>query len=270
MTRILSLLIILLTATAAVDPERYFALMGEADEAIAQEEWTEAENKLLEAMRLEPANPLNVLLLSNLGMVRFYSGRDSLALATLNDAHNMVPTSVTVLKNRAKVLAATGHEREAYDDYTTILELDSAAVEPRMRHGMIAMRLGDLTTAEADFNELMRQAPESREANLGMASWLTANGRHKEAIPHFTQLIKLEPSADYYASRAACYLMEEDLMAASDDIAAGLQLDPADGELYLYRAVLNKMRFRPDDAKADARRAIELGENPARVHALTD
>ncbi len=53
--------------------------------------------------------------------------------------------------------------------------------------------------------------------------------------------------------------MLDQLSEASDDIARGLELDPEDGELYLYRAALNKMRYRVADARADAERARQLG-----------
>ncbi len=65
-----------------------------------------------------------------------------------------------------------------------------------------------------------------------------------------------------------CYLYTDDPAAAADDIAHGIELDPTDGELYLYRAVLNKMRYRPDDAKADAEKAVKFGVNPALAKAL--
>ena len=47
-------------------------------------------------------------------------------------------------------------------------------------------------------------------------------------------------------------------------------MTPDDGELYLYRAALNKMRYRPDDAKADALKAIELGVDKKRAAQFLD
>ena len=102
----------------------YFKKIDEADKACAEGLWHEAENALVEALRAEPANPSNVLLISNLGIIRFNMGQDSLAIATLNDAHSMAPASVTILSNRAKVLAANGYDEEAYLDYSRIIELD--------------------------------------------------------------------------------------------------------------------------------------------------
>ncbi len=53
--------------------------------------------------------------------------------------------------------------------------------------------------------------------------------------------------------------MTDNINDASQDIAEGLRINPLEGELYLYRAMLNKMRYRAADAKADAERAIQLG-----------
>jgi Tfp pilus assembly protein PilF len=66
----------------------------------------------------------------------------------------------------------------------------------------------------------------------------------------------------------AIYLQINDIALAAEDIANGLSLDPTDPELYIYRAMLNKMRYRPDDAKADAETAIKFGADPERIKKL--
>lgn len=243
----------------AQDTGRYFDLMGEADKAIANGQWSEAEEKLLEALRSQPANPSNILLMSNLGMVQYHAGRYDEAIATLNDAHYMAPASVTVLLNRARVLAETGHIEDAYRDYGTIMKLDTTLVEPCFYHAMIALDSGDSATTAADITR-MKQIDEShRLTSLAEATMLISTGKYADAIPPLSRVIEKEPAAEYYASRALCRLMTSQLGDAADDIASGIELDPLNGELYLYRAMLNKMRYRPDDARKDADRAIELG-----------
>ncbi|MDE5982828.1 MAG: hypothetical protein K2G92_06920, partial [Duncaniella sp.] len=68
-----TLLIIFLLATAPfsimAQSSSYTDLVGDADKAIAAGKWDEAEQLLVKAMRLEPANPFNVLLMSNVGMM---------------------------------------------------------------------------------------------------------------------------------------------------------------------------------------------------------
>ncbi|MCM1348417.1 MAG: tetratricopeptide repeat protein [Firmicutes bacterium] len=246
----------------------YVQLVEDADKAIADMKWTDAIDLLDRAMRLDPANPSNVLLLSNKGMLQYYNGADSASLETLTIAHNIAPASVTVLQNRAKVFTSAGRLGEALADYSTIISLDSTLVEPWFYRAMINFRAGKQAEALADINEMKRRFPESSSTTLAEATYLTFTGQFNEAIPLLSKIIEEKPTAADYSSRALCYLMTGQLPEASDDIAHGLELDPTDGELYLYRALLNKMRYRPDDAKADAEKARLYGVSSERVKAL--
>lgn len=247
---------------------KYIQLVGRADSAITDARWKDAADLLNEAMRLEPANPSNVLLMSNLGMVQFYSGNDSLAIETLTTAHNIAPASVTVLQNRARVYTTTGRLKRALGDYSEILRLDSTLIEPRFYRAMLMFNSGDVATAEDDLQYLKRHYPTDPSTKLLDATVLTYTGRFKEAIPLLTEIIAGKPTAGDYSMRALCYLMTNQLQEASDDIQRGLEKDPVDGELYLYRALLNQMRYRPDDARADAALAVKHGVNSLRVKAL--
>lgn len=249
-------------------PQRYFDLMGESDAAIAEGRLAHADSCLTEAIAMQPGNPSNVLLMSNLGMVRFGMGSDSLALATLDAAHEMAPRSTVVLRNRARVLTAMGETARASADYELLMRLDSMAVTPRFYHGMIALRNGDLAVAADDFRRLRDIAPDTLETHVGLASLSMAAGDYADAERHYTAAMRKEVQPEYYAARALCRLMTDRLGEASDDIARGLELDPLDPSLYLYRAMLNKMRYRPDDAEFDGRRAVELGADPQQVESV--
>lgn len=247
------------------DHSEYLNYVGEADKAIEEERWYDAAAHLESAMRLEPGNPTNVLLMSNLGLVRLNAGEDSLALAILNDAHRIAPTSVIVLNNRAKVLQAMGHTSEAYNDYSLILNIDSTAIEPRFMHGIMAVYSGDTITAKKDFAILQRLAPDSENTAIGLAALYTATNRPLDAIIQYTKLININPDIEYYSGRAACYLLTEQLNEAAADIAEGLRINPNDAEFYLYRAYLNKLRYRAEDAETDLKQALKLGADPNRA-----
>lgn len=254
--------------TTAEPSKEYFDIVGKADKAIADNKWDEASELITKAMRLEPGNPTNILLLSNLGMVQYFSGADSLALATLTSAHKQAPQSVTVLQNRARVLTSVGRLDDALRDYATIIRLDTTIVEPRFYHSMLSFQLGDVATAMADAEYMQSHFPEHESTILAMATIKAFTGKYNEAIPLLSKLIESKPTAADYSTRAMCYLMTSQLQEASDDIQKGLELDPVDGELYLYRALLNKMRYRPDDAKADAEKARLYGVSSQRLKAL--
>lgn len=258
-------------ASAATEEESpYMQKVGEADKACSEGKWIEAANALTEALKMEPANPSNILLLSNLGIIRFNMGQDSLALATLTDAHIMAPASVTILSNRARVLSALGMEDEAYKDYGLIMDLDSTVITARFHHCLLALRKHLFKTAKDDFRFMERNFPEETETQIAGASVLSGTGEFAAAIPYYTKVLEERKEPEFYGGRGYCHLLSGNLQEASDDINSALKLTPDDGELYLYRAALNKMRYRPDDAKADALRAVELGVERKRATQFLD
>ncbi len=264
--RFIILLILWLIAPAAGSQVLITSLAADsAFAAIDRQDWVKADSLLLLAINSRPSDPTNVLLLSNLGMVRHYMGRDSLALITLDDARRISPRSTVILANRATVLTSLGRIDEALADYYTLLSLDSAQVRPRYQRALLLLSKGLTAGAEADAAALDTIAPDAVERHTLRAAMLQSRGEFSEAIPHYTAVIKENPQPEFYSARALCYLMTDMLPEAADDIASGLALEPADPELYLYRAALNRLRYRPDDAEADARRAIQFGIDPRRA-----
>ena len=278
MKRFFTLLIILgslglnalaVTPTRPDDEEDpYFLLCGQADRAIADGDYEEAAARLIDAISIRPAAPESILLMSNLGMVYSYMERDSLALATLNEAHRRAPAMRTVRANRAKVFLKMGRDADAFRDFGTVIEADSLNVESRFFHGTIALYCGDLVTAEADFEVLKNVDPESTYTAQALSTLYSLTERDREAIPYFRRLIDTEPAAEYYAGLAGCLLALGQLGDAGTTIADGLKKYPDDAELYYYRARLNRDRYRLDEAHADASRAIKLGLSPAKAKAL--
>ena len=248
----------------------YFILIDESERALADNDYDRAALRLIEAMSVEPQNPLNVALMSNLGMIYYYNEQDSLALATLTEAVRRSPRLVGAREHRARVLTGMGRDREAYDEYAAILEIDSVNTDARFFHGMMALYGGDLPTAQADFAVLQGVVPLSRRTTLAMATMHAFTGNNREAISLFRKLIDVEKMPEYYAQLAGCLLAEDDLDSASRTIGEGLELFKDDPELIYYRAMLNHRRYMPEEAMRDARRAIELGVDPKKVMAIFD
>ncbi|MCM1076791.1 MAG: tetratricopeptide repeat protein [Bacteroides sp.] len=248
-----------------VGESAYMTKVGEADKACAEGKWDEAEKALMAAMDCEPDNPNNVLLLSNLGIIRYNMGQDSLAITTLNIAHRKAPSSVTILANRAKIFAANGYEENAYQDYDRILRLDSMEITSRLSHCLLALRRHSFREAVNDFEFMKCNFPDKMETEIAGASVLSGTGDYAGAIPYYTRILKERNDWEYYSGRGFCYLLTGAIQEAADDINTAISLEPDYGELYLYRAALNKMRYRPDDAEADAKRAINLGVDKARA-----
>lgn len=256
------------TDTSGIEERPYFLLIEQSEKALEEQDYEAAGLRLVEAMGVEPDNPLNVALLANLGMIYYYNEQDSMALVTLNVACERAPRLVAAHENRARVLIGMGRDKEAYDDYGRIIEIDSINTNARYYHGMMALFNGDLLTAETDFAVLDRVVPLWRNTMLANATMYSMTGRDREAISLFRKLIDKERLPEYYSSLAGCLIAVDDLGEASRVIGEGLELYKSDPELYYYRALLNHKRFMEDEAHKDAKKAIELGASPKRVAAI--
>lgn len=274
MIRRLSLLFVFLLPLAGLcsvpddEEDPYFLLCGQADAAIAKADYSEAAARLIDAISIRPNAPESVLLMSNLGMVYSYMGRDTLALATLDEALRRAPAMRTVALNRGKVLLKLKRDKDARDAFDTVISADSTNMEARFYRGSIALYHGQLDVAKEDFEVLKSKAPNSSETAQALSSLYLLTGEYRKAIPYFQRLIDTEESSEYYAGLASCQLSLGNLSEASEVLAKGISKFPDDAELYYYRAMLNRDRYRLDDAHADASRAIRLGLNPAKAKAL--
>lgn len=253
--------------SASYDSEKQFAKI---EKAISVKEWDKADSLIVDAITQSSDDAIAPLLLSNLGMIRYYAGKDSLAVATLTHAHSLAPSSVTILANRAKVLTAMGQTAAAIHDYDTIERLDSTYSDTYLYRGLLLLYSGEFEDALTDLQKREQLSPRNEDTLIAMASFYTITENYENAISYYSQLIKADPQAEYYAGRAMCALQLDRLVDASEDIADGLELDPDYSELYVCRAILNKKRYCKDDARSDADTAIHLGANPARVNALLD
>ena len=257
-----------LSAEETAGGTQYMQLIEWADEAVAKSNWERAMACIQEAMHTEPSNPLNIMLLSNLGMMQYYAGEDSLALHTLSEARAIAPASTVILTNRARVLTGMGRTDDALRDYDMILDMDSTCANAYADRASLFTALNRFQEAENDAVKFRALRPDDSHGSLLLAVIYSNTGRAADAIPLYTELIAAHPEAVYYSARAMCRMLGGEFFEAADDIARGLELDPDDGELYFSRAYLNHLRFRDADRDADAARALTLGIDPARVKAL--
>ena len=246
----------------------YFLLIDQSEKALEQNDYEAAALRLVEAMSVEPDNPLNVALLTNLGMIYYYNEQDSMALRVLDEAVRRSPRLIAAHEKRARVLTGMGRDKEAYEEYGRVIDIDSLNTSARFYHAMMALHSGKLPEAEADIACLNRVVPLWTNTVLAHATLFSMTGREREAISLFRRLLDKDKLPEYYAALAGCLIAVDDLNEASRVIGEGMELFKDDAELYFHRAVLNHQRFLPDEAHRDAKRAIQLGADPKRVAAV--
>ena len=123
--------------------QSYNEWIEKADEYIEAENWDKAEESLLGALRAEPANAQNGLLLSNLGTVQRYCGKYDEALQSYSLALFMSPRSTAVLRNRAALYAEMDSLAKAFEDYSSLLLLDDTDEDALYNRSLIYLEQGD-------------------------------------------------------------------------------------------------------------------------------
>ena len=246
----------------------YFALIDSAQHHINLKQWAIAEKFLLDAIKAEPSNPSNSLLLSNLATMQRRQGKLAEAIKNYSMAIDITPNAVTLLLNRAALYTVIDSIARAQADYERIMELDPNDVESRYNHGMIALNLGDSKTAQQDFDNILRINPNSGMGKQGQGYLNKHAGNYDKAAQCFSEVIKVKPTSTLLANRADCYLATKRLNDASLDIANALELDPDDPYIYVLRAKLNKLRFNRSDMERDIKLAVAHGLNETEVKQL--
>jgi len=237
----------------------YFSLVDSAQTCVENKQWSKAEIFLIDAIKCEPTNPSNSLLLSNIATIQRRQGRFDEAIKNYSMAIDLTPNAVTLLLNRAAVYTLIDSIALAQADYERVMKLDESDVESRYNHGMIALNTGDPKTAQQDFNDILRINPNSGLAKQGQGYVHKHAGEFEKAAQCFSEVIKVKPTSTLLANRADCYLATKRLNDASLDIANALELDPDDPFIYILRAKLNKMRFNRTDMERDIKLAVAHG-----------
>lgn len=256
------------THSSNEEEDVYFILSGEADKAIADGDYPTAVQRINEAIAIDPDNPMNVMLFSNLGIIHNFLDQDSLAMDAFDKALLIAPSMTVVLVNRGKLSLKTGNDKAAFEDFGKVIERDSTNSEALFYHGIIALYSGQLQIAEKDFMRLEQVAPSNHNTAVALASLYSMTEKNDQAIPYFQKLIAEDPQAEYYAGLAGCYIAIDDLTEASALLNEAMERFRDDPELYMYRAWLNKKRYLSKAARDDAQKAISLGADPIKVQRL--
>ena len=258
---LVTLLLCLFMSNAHADT--YYQWVDSADIYISQEQWLKAENALLNALRTEPANAQNSLLLSNLGTVQRYCGKYQEALDTYTMALFMTPRSTTLIRNRAALYAEMDSLDLACADYSHLIILDDTDEDALYNRALIYMQKGDTTACRKDLEYMLSNNPNSSKARMGFATFFKAQGYYSEAIEMYNQVIRENDRvADLYIGRAETYILWDKSLEADKDIARALELAPNDPFVYILRAYNKIARYEYADAVRDVERARELGYNP--------
>lgn len=260
--KILILLLLLPCVMVITAKETYNDILGGIDACFKNADWEKAETLIKKALQLEPGNPSNYLLMSNLGTVHRNQGNLKAALVDYNDALTIAPKSTTILHNRASLLVEMDSTKSAFADYKRLVEINPKDIVAKNYIGIIAMEFGNMDLAKQSFNEVLETDKDNLDAKRGMALYARLNADYDTAVALYDQIIEKENRQSNYLNRAECYLALSRLSEAQTDLMEAQKLNPKSPDLYLLKARLAQMQYQYDDAANYAKQAVALGCDP--------
>lgn len=262
-------LIFLLSITFNISAQTYEEMVNKAMDFAEKKDYIGAELTLKTAMRKEPDNPGNIMLLVNLGTFQRNLGKLDEALISYNAAIAKFPNPILLLHNRAALYCEMNKLDNALLDYSTIISDNPKDIEALYRRGLIFIAKNSLIDAEHDFNRIIEIDPDNLQAKSALAMLLKREGKWVEAEVAYSYLLsKNKVNALLYLNRAECYLQMDKLGKAIDDLSKASTYGYNDYPLYILRGQVRLAQYDKISAKEDFNRAKELGADEKVVEQL--
>lgn len=267
MKRILILVtaIVTLASAARASSPEYIALADSADNYIKMERWQDAENTILSALKLEPGNFSNSLLLSNLGVVRTNLGKMDGALEAFRLGLSIAPRSSVIRTNRARTLLHLRRYDEALKDLDETLEIDSTQTWPLQMRGLLRIGKNDIEGAKADFTRLSKISFHNASAMAGLARVAEIEGKYDEALEYYDKAVDYDDNPETRFSHIILKINLEKYSEAGEDIRKAIEKYPEVPDFYLARGYLHRLNYRNQEAEIDKKIALDKGADPQLV-----
>ncbi|HBB00141.1 MAG: hypothetical protein A2W86_13410 [Bacteroidetes bacterium GWD2_45_23] len=217
---------------------------------------------LQKAMSLEPANTNNPVLLLNLGILQRQLGLldDAYISFTASLANNPMPE--LILHNRASLLCDLQRFDEAMEDYDALIRRYPDDVEAYYRRGLLYLEQHNRTKAEDDFKISEKIDPDNLYTQLSKALIYKLDDNWGAAEKIYTSLIQSEPQPvdpSFFMNRAECYVNTDQIFRASADLRVIENTQKNNPYFYFLRGRIRFEQFDKVAARADFKKAGELG-----------
>lgn len=271
-----SIFFIVIVAICALDcsissSQNYDELITRSFDYLDADSLPEAEEALREALRIEPGNPGNGMLLLNLGTIQRSQGKLKEAEESYTIGLAFLPNNLTLLNSRAQLFAEMEKYPEAINDYTEVIYHEPENEDAYYERALCKLMNQDTLGARLDLEQIDRFNPNSAKSRLGMAYVYKAQQMWREASELYDALIERNPrNASLLRERAEVFYFSNRMGAALDDVNKSIDFDPRDPYSYLLRAQIRYAKGDKEFARRDLNQALELGLNKEEVRDLIE
>lgn len=239
--------------------EAYLQSVDSAQYYIDDKKWDKAEKHLLDAIKVRPADSGNVMLWSNLGVVRSHMGDYTGALQAYDAALARAPRSVVLLSNKGSALISAGKYDYAKEILSEAIGLDSMLKRPRLLRAMLEMRDNNIKEAEEDYTFILRNDSTCDQAYAGLSQCRMHEGNMAEAEVLIDRALQLSGQEEYYCLASLVKAELEKLSEARRTAMEGIRKYPDSGNLYLHLSYINRLSHQHNEAESAYKTAVRLG-----------
>ncbi len=251
--------LLIASASLSASSPKYLALVDSADMYMKRERWEAAEQTIVKALRLEPANFTNSLLLSNLGVAQTNQGHYEEALESFRLGLTLSPRSSTLYNNRARTLLYLKRNKEALEDIEESLSMDSIQEWPLQMKGLILLGENRLDEAQSTLNLLCRHYPYNDVGMSALGRISELEGDKEAALKYYDEALRLSDEPETRSWRILLKISMEKYSEASSDIRESIEKYPENPYFYIWRGYLHRLNYRREEALADKKIALSKG-----------
>ena len=259
MNRLISLFVLVLFSLS-LSAQSYDEWVNKSFDQLDNKELEAAAESLKSAMRVEPGNPQNFLLLTNLGTLQRRLGQKKEALVSYSAGLGIHPKSIALLENRASLYSELNEPEKAINDYDFLLIESPQHPEALYCRGLLHVQLKNFIAAQGDFDELLEQNEKSVRARLGHAILERSRGNYIASQKIYDYLIgKLPNNYVLYAGRAELFFLMGKNARAMGDMNRVFTNGKPEAYDYFLRGKIKLAQYERESAQVDFAKAKELG-----------
>ena len=246
-------------------------LIFQSFDCIEKENYACAEESLKDALRKEPANSRNGLLLANLGTVQRILGKSEDALLSYHAALSLMPDESSVLMSRAALYAEMDSVETALVDYNQVLQKNPQDELALYAAGLIYLQENDTLSAKNYFGKILAVNSNSPNGKVGYGMIYRKERNFHAADVLFSEVIQSHPENYFaYMQRAVLYFETNKNAKALEDINVYLFHFPDDEYAYFLRGQIKLQLWEKKSAYDDFQQAKLLGYDEKQVNQLIE
>ena len=196
---------------------------------------------------------------SSLGAVYGKSGKKAQAVAELQRATSLAPTSDLGFRRLANAYLGIGQREQAIAAFQKAIQLNPYYWGNQNQLGNAYYRLGDYPKALQAFQQVTVLAPDNQVGYQNVGNVYLQEGKYQEAIPYIQKSVQIEPNMSGYSNLGTAYFFLKQYANSVEAFEKAVALNPNDATLALNLADGYRAAGQPDKARAAYEKAISVG-----------